>query len=133
MRIFPEQPNISKAPSRCQKWYLPTVWELNDEYKITLPNGKQLIIPFGFRFSASIPWPFWIFLKPTGTIFIAGLVHDWIYKYNQFKWTRKLCDYVFWEIAEIVKHRPVMHWVAHEGVRIGGWKAWSGHRAREER
>lgn len=133
MRVFPEQPNISKAPDRYQKWYRPTLWELNDEYKITLLCGKQIIIHFGFRFSASVPWPFWIFLKPTGTIFLAGLVHDNLFKYNPFRWTRKRCDHVFWEIAERVKRRKYVHWAAHKAVRLGGLKAWKGYRARGER
>lgn len=134
MRIFPFQPNISKAPDRYQKWYRPTLWELNDEYKITLLCGKQLVIHFGFRFSASIPWPFWIFLKPTGSLLIPGLIHDYLYKYNPFRtsdrkpWTRQHCDKTFWETAERKKHRLIMHWLAYAGVRLGGWKAWGEYR-----
>ncbi len=128
MRVFPEEPSVSKAPSRYQKRFNPTLWVLDDDYKITLLNGKQIIIHSGFMFSASVPWPFWIFIKPTGSIFIAGLVHDLLYVYNQFNWDQKQCDYIFWETAERVKKRVVMHNAAYYSVRIGGKKAWDEHR-----
>ena len=128
MKTFPQEPSVSKAPASEQKWWRPTLWVLNDTYVITFLDGEQLVIPANFPFSASVPRIFWPLIGPTGTIFIAGLVHDWLYNFNPFKWTRKLCDYVFWEIAERVKHRKYAHWVAHLGVRIGGKKAWDGHR-----
>ncbi len=129
MKTFPQQPSVFMAPIGDQRSWRPTLWILDEDYRITqYLNRKELIIESGFPFSASIPWPFWILIKPTGTLFIPGLVHDNLYKYNPFNWTRKQCDYCFWEIAERMKHRKYRHSAAYYSVRVGGLNAWNEHR-----
>lgn len=58
-------------------------YRLLEDWKCEL-LGKAFtfIIPKGFIFDgASIPRLFWNMLSPSGYLFLAGLLHDFIYKY----------------------------------------------------
>ncbi len=58
-------------------------YELMEDWKCDiLGRAFTFIIPKGFIFDgASIPRLFWNMLSPSGYLFIAGLLHDFIYKY----------------------------------------------------
>lgn len=59
-------------------------WEVLEDWTCDfLGRGFTYIIPAGFIFDgASIPRLFWNILNPTGYLFIAGLLHDFVYKYR---------------------------------------------------
>jgi len=59
-------------------------YELMRDWKCELlGRGFTFIIPKGFIFDgASIPRLFWNMLSPSGYLFLAGLLHDFIYKYR---------------------------------------------------
>lgn len=59
-------------------------FELLEDWKCeVLGRGFTFIIPAGFIFDgASIPRLFWNMLSPSGYLFMAGLLHDFIYKYK---------------------------------------------------
>jgi len=59
-------------------------FELMEDWKCELlGRGFTFIIPKGFVFDgASIPRLFWNMLSPSGYLFLAGLLHDFIYKYR---------------------------------------------------
>ncbi len=59
-------------------------YELMEDWKCDLlGRGFTFIIPAGFIFDgASIPRLFWNMLSPSGYLFLAGLLHDFIYKYK---------------------------------------------------
>jgi len=59
-------------------------YELMQDWKCDLlGRGFTFIIPKGFIFDgASIPRIFWNMLSPSGYLFLAGLLHDFIYKYR---------------------------------------------------
>jgi hypothetical protein len=43
----------------------------------------EVCIPEGFIFDgASVPRPLWAIMSPTGLMFIAGMFHDFGYRYN---------------------------------------------------
>lgn len=130
MRVFPQKPIICKCDE--QYWWKPTRWILNEDYEITLLDGTRIVVPYSFEFETSIPRIIHPVLGPTGTLHIPGLFHDFLYEYNIFGWDKAYCDYVFWEIAERVRHRKYAHRVALYGVQIAGWRAWERHRAKEK-
>lgn len=59
-------------------------YELMEDWTCDLlGRGFTFIIPAGFIFDgASIPRLFWNMLSPSGYLFLAGLLHDFIYKYR---------------------------------------------------
>lgn len=62
----------------------PRRYELMEDWKCEiLGRDFTFIIPKGFIFDgASIPRLFWNMLSPSGYLFIAGLLHDFLYKYR---------------------------------------------------
>ncbi len=67
-----------KSPGERRKWIVTKDWTCR-----ILGNYQLFIIPKGFIFDgASIPKPFWPLLSPTGYLFLAGLIHDFVYKYG---------------------------------------------------
>jgi len=79
-------------------------WLLKEEWSFGLIlRAQDYIIPAGFIFDgASIPRIFWNILSPTGYLFLAGLIHDFIYKYS-FLYTRNV--YPDGDIGRIYKER----------------------------
>ena len=75
---------------------------LLDDIKVTLSNGKIIIIPKGFTTDLmSIPSWLWSFLKPFDSALIADIIHDFLYvdKLNQIQlfnnniyWSMKFAD-----------------------------------------
>ena len=67
-------------------WALLTVtrkWAVIENWFFTLPNGVKIVVPAGFIFDgASIPKPLWFLLSPIDLVFIAGLIHDFAYRYG---------------------------------------------------
>ena len=67
-------------------WALLTTvrkWEVVKDWRMMLPNGVIIVIPKGFIFDgASVPKPLWFLLSPVGLLLVAGLVHDFAYRYG---------------------------------------------------
>jgi len=77
-----QMPKLRPIPVRKRgerrKWKVLEDWTCD-----FLGRGFTYIIPKGFIFDgASIPRLFWNILNPTGYLFIAGLLHDFVYKYR---------------------------------------------------
>lgn len=114
-----------------------------------LGRGFTFIIPRGFIFDgASIPRLFWNMLSPSGYLFIAGLLHDFLYKY-QFAYIysmvqsldgcerrlikqwfdQKQSDQKFEELADkICVGAHFFTKVAYISLRGFGFVAWNNHR-----
>lgn len=96
-------------------------------------RGHVFVIPRGFEFDgASIPR---IFRSSVASPLDpetarAGLVHDFIYRTQPEGWTRAEADLMFlcFLLEDGLPVRKALK--AYFGVRIGGWVAWSDHRAR---
>ena len=60
------------------------VWEVWEDYIYTRPDGKQLMIPAGFRTDfASSPRLFWLLgMDPVGILLVPSLIHDWGYRHD---------------------------------------------------
>ena len=79
---------------------------------------------------ASVPRLFWRMIPPWGRYSIAAVVHDYLYQTGGV--SRKEADRIF---LSIMKQLNVPFWkrqAMYYAVRIGGWKAWNEHRAKEK-
>jgi len=80
-------------------------YELMQDWKCELlGRGFTFIIPRHFIFDgASIPRLFWNMLSPSGYLFLAGLLHDFIYKYR-FAYVYSIIDSLDGGEPRIIKH-----------------------------
>ena len=118
-------------------------WRVCEDWHYTLRDGTNILIPTGFTFDgASIPRLLWMFLSPTGLLFIPGLIHDYAYKYNKLlsvDTDGNLVDYqagagkaywdkVFRETGIEVNGITFIAFLAWFALAIGGWLPWWKHR-----
>ena len=77
-----EMPKLQPLP--ITKKGEPRRWLLLEDWTCHILGRYNLfVIPAGFIFDgASIPRLFWGILSPTGYLFLAGLIHDFVYKYG---------------------------------------------------
>lgn len=127
-------------------------WEIMEDFEYEgLDYTEIYIVKKGFIFDgASIPRLFWNILSPTGYLFLAGLIHDHLYKYAGI-WTRairadgdrgtvylmtcdkKESDQIFQDIADqICLGAKGMTWIARKALDAFGFVAWNEHRANDE-
>ena len=128
-------------------------WEVLEDWTCDfLGRGFTYIIPKGFIFDgASIPRLFWNILNPTGYLFIAGLLHDFVYKYTflytysaiesldggerriirEF-YTQKEADKKFEDLADkICMGAHFFTRSAYITLRMFGSTAWKEHRGKD--
>lgn len=125
-------------------------YELIEDWKCELlGRGFTFIIPKGFIFDgASIPRIFWNMLSPSGYLFLAGLLHDFIFKYRfvyiysiidsldggepriiKDWFTQKEADKKFEALADkICMGAHFFTRTAYITLRMFGSKAWREHR-----
>lgn len=128
-------------------------YRLMEDWKCeVLGRAFTFIIPKGFIFDgASIPRLFWNMLSPSGYLFIAGLLHDFLYKYafayvysviDSYdggeplliqKWfNQKQSDGKFEELADkICVGAHFFTRVAYVSLRGFGFMAWNKHRKKD--
>ena len=113
-------------------------WTLLEDWSFFLSSKSLHIhIPKGFVFNgASVPRIFSNIFPSTGFLFLAALVHDYLYQYT-FMWTvvdskhikyyvdKSLADSIFKEIAnEIYPKWTKAAWIAKAALTMGGQSAW---------
>ncbi len=111
---------------RARAWlWDPRVYELQEDYVYTRPNGQQLMIPGGFRTDfASSPRLFWsVGMDPTGILLVPSLFHDWGYRHDFYlagSGQRVHCG------AGKRFHDKLLRDICHEvnGMRVPGALAW---------
>lgn len=116
-----------------------SMWEVMNDYEVTLSIHITLTIPKGFIFDlASIPRYLWGIIAPFELSIVAPLVHDYMYyhggkiPYEQLKlinaartgFTRKEADSYFYSLMlrEGIKASRAM--IAYRAVRIFGRMFW---------
>lgn len=138
-------------PTKRVPWYValwrwltwPRKWLITEEWEFVMPDETLITVPEGFIFDgASIPRPLWGLLSPTGLLLTPGLVHDYAYKYNRLEGEngvlyspgagRLYWDRVFRDVAIHVNGFTPINYVLWWVLVLCGWKAWRGHRKREE-
>ena len=112
-------------------------WKIEKDWVYSY-NGATYVIPKGFVFDgASVPKYFRSWLSPMGVLLIAGLVHDYGYKYGcllihkskiKLHYSQKGLDVLFVRIAIADNGFTIINWIAYYALRLGGWYAWNQHR-----
>lgn len=118
-------------------------WVVVNNWHYTLPNGIHIIIPSGFVTDlVSIPRPLWSIISPFGSLLLAGLIHDFGYKYN-YLWAKDrngtiykyavrenkdFWDGLFLEIANQTNHSPAFNTFVKGFLTLFGSTSWNEHR-----
>ena len=125
-----------------RRWELMADWEYKGR-----DYTENYLIKKGFIFDgASIPRLFWNVLSPTGYLFIAGLIHDHLYKFA-FIWTRSTenpeniyrmpcdkseADQIFQDVADFICMGEKFYTgIAKKALQVFGFVAWNEHRERD--
>ena len=118
-------------------------WQLLNDWKYTLPDGTEIIVPEGYIFDgASIPRLLWGIISPVGLLLIPSLIHDYAYEFDQLigineegeRFTyqqgagRSYWDNLFKEVAFDVNGIALTSFLAWLAVVLVGWIAWYFHR-----
>ena len=134
------------------KWLTYTRrWEMMEDWYFTMQDGTTVLIPKGFIFDgASVPKIMRSLLSPTGVLFLAGIIHDYAYKYNKLisadfdiHGRRTLTDYhpnagklfwdgVFCDVAKQTNKLKVIDSASYYMLACFGFFAWNGHRRKEK-
>lgn len=91
-----------------------------------------LTVPAGFVTDfASVPWPFWSFIRPWGKWGKAAVLHDFMYQTKEWgngsdfgDWARYVADNVFLEAMKELGVAPWRRRLMYWGVRAFGFLAW---------
>lgn len=119
-------------------------WELMEDFFFTMKDGTVVYIPAGFTHDgASIPKALRGALSPVGIMLIAGILHDFLYKYRYLKTidgelyihtcTRKEADDIFREVNIQVNGMAPLINAAYYSLRSFGFVAWNSHRKAEDK
>ncbi len=119
---FPELPRMHPGPMRgSERTYVL------DEV-LLMPNGDA--VHLGFE-SDGLSIPRWaqLLLGPhDGVAFVAGLAHDWRYRYSNE--SRLYVDREFLRDMKVTGPTLWKRKVIYRGVRVGGSGIWSAYRRR---
>jgi hypothetical protein len=117
-------------------------WKMEQDWIYSI-GGIDYKIPKGFVFDgASVPKYFRSWLSPMGVLLIAGLIHDYGYKYagilradsvqTLISRNQKQMDIMFRDIAIADNGFRLINYIAYYALRLGGWYAWKGHRKHDK-
>jgi len=121
----------------------PNLFKIVNDWKITLPNEQQVMVPAGFVYDgASIPF----FLQPLITSFgpahRGSILHDYGYRYNYLlDWDgnkiyvgagQKFFDGLFREVVAVTSHLKGLATIVWLGVRAFGKTAWNKRRKEQK-
>ncbi|KKM65451.1 hypothetical protein LCGC14_1491230 [marine sediment metagenome] len=108
-------------------------WKLHTRFTYEVSPELLVAIPAGFVTDfASVPWPFWNFIRPWGKWGKAAVLHDFMYQNhrpfcfpaNQRSVYRSEADWFFREAMEALGVAPWRRNLMYWGVRAFGWLAW---------
>ena len=101
------------------------------DYDIGEVGGQKIIVPAGTLTDfGSVPQLFWNIISPIGKATRPYVLHDHLYKRQQF--SRAMSDFVLLEALDVVGVNFVKRQSIYYGVRCGGWVAWSKHKKDNE-
>jgi len=91
--------------------------------------GSSIVVPKGFFTNfASTPKFLWFILPPLDHYGKAAVVHDYLYRSVDVKYSRSEADLILKEACEVLKVKPWKTFTLYWGVRLFGWWAWNRHR-----
>ncbi len=103
-------------------------WKLHTKFTADIPVEKgvrlRITVPAGFITDfASVPWPFWSFIRPWGKWGKAAVLHDYLYQERTGAY-RSTADKVFLNAMKLLGVTPWRRTLMYWGVRAFGWLAW---------
>lgn len=111
------------------------IWTVKEpmDYEIgNVGSGEKIEVPIGQKTDfGSVPQILWNVLPPIGLATRAFVLHDYLYTAQIY--TRLKSDNVLLEAMVVLGVNPVKRWFIYAGVRMGGWSAWNGHKAENEK
>lgn len=132
----PEAPEIIQcAPVRSQMapvsvTYSPRTkqWRLVGHQAIEdKKRGRKIVIPDGFSFDlASVPRALWSLIAPFELSILAPLVHDFLYRGNDERYSRAEADDLFRALMEREGVPWWRRWAAYAAVVRYGAEFWRG-------
>ena len=104
-------------------------WEVMRKFTYHVGNktSKEMItVPVGFITDfASIPRTCWSLIgSPTGKYGKAAVLHDYLYRRLQRKYSRKQSDDIFLEAMKISKVGMIRRYTIYYSVRLFGFASW---------
>ena len=121
MERFPDPLKTEHLEKRTFKLLAPF------RYYVRLYDKSEVItVPKGFITDlASIPRPFWSIIgSPNGRYGRSAVIHDYIYRTPEIKYTRKRADEIFYEGMVYLKVNFFRRKIMYFAVRIFAWLAW---------
>ncbi len=93
--------------------------------------GEYIIVPSGFHTDlGSIPRMLQGIFPKDGKAMFGYIVHDWLYKTGMY--TRSISDDILEEAMRVLDVSWYTRKAVHNGLRVGGWVAWNGHRRNDD-
>ena len=120
-------------------------WRMVEDWYCILPNNVKIVIPKDFVFDgASVPKVLRSLLSPVGVLYLAGIIHDFSYKYNKLiavNVDRSRYDYkvdagkvyfdnLFREVGDATNGMFFINRLALMVLSVFGFVAWNRHRKR---
>lgn len=125
MSTFTEPLTVTKISSR--------LWKVarQFEYHIGTEESEEVIIvPEGFLTDfASSPRFTWIIIPPDGIYTQSAVLHDFCYSKKLY--TRKKCDYIFYESMGVLGVPQSKRWIMWKSVRLFGKIGWNAYRRKD--
>ena len=102
-------------------------WKLHTKFVYTWSERCQFVVPAGFITDfASVPWPFWSFIRPWGRWGKAAVLHDYLYQCGACdgRISREEADAFFYQAMKSLGVAPWRRNLMYWAVRAFGWLAW---------
>lgn len=92
-------------------------------------RDRRIVIPDGFTFDlASVPRALWSLIAPFELSILAPLVHDFLYRGNDERYSRNEADDLFRDLMEREGVPWWRRWAAYAAVVRYGAEFWRGRR-----
>lgn len=103
-----------------------------EPFTYTTLKGEIITVPIGAQTDGlSIPEFFWNIAPPFGVYWMAGVLHDYLYRYTEVE--KSYADDIFLEAMISLGTPKVLADMIYHGVKYGGWKAFDTDRANKEK
>ena len=112
-------------------WNTTRRWALYEDFEFEY-KGLSCTIPKGFiTDGASIPKILRFILSPTSTLFLSGIIHDYLYVKQSMPYSagyrrvsRKEADKIFYSISTSINNFVFLNWCCYISLRLFGGKFW---------
>ena len=103
-----------------------SLYKLTKEFSYVIgsldnPISWEITVPAGFITDfASVPYPFYIWIRPDGPLAKAAVIHDYLYTYYSFDNGHQVPDAIFYEAMLNSNISKIMAWIIWKLISIFG-------------